>query len=392
MKKRMKAYKNVRKRATALVLLLIMTLLSVIPVAGAPEERYAQMDFEGELQVRPGTKSDLGNNWTVTIDVENMAEASLKTQDGNTYFRMVKDQPSEACYAFLAWEDKGKTLPDRYILQFDVKLDETVKASANYELLSSIKRTESGFKQQVLLRVVASNGSLILPGDVSGIGEAIRICELSSSEFINLAVLFDDAANCFSVYANEVLVVANIAYSTIGYTGLPKDVVTGFRFGQKAKLKTSLGFCLDNIRVYSAPTLVYHKTVDVIRYVGCQESKITDGVFDVRYIATVNSLEYSCAGYRVTVSYQDGEDTHTADYSTVGTAVYESVWSGYDSPQEVTADSYGGQWLVALPSLQLPADRDITVEISPYIELDGMRAYGQTVVCRYLYGVWQSVD
>jgi len=117
---------------------------------------------------------------------------------------------------------------------------------------------------------------------------------------------------------------------------------------------------------------------------GIQQSvESVDGKTDIRFAATVNSLNaFSKVGFRATIRI-DGKSvsidrTSESVYTTLNAVSVNGDLS------KITASSLSGQYLCALTLTGVPVSNDVTVEVTPYaIGTDGTEYVGKTrvVIC-----------
>ncbi len=102
-----------------------------------------------------------------------------------------------------------------------------------------------------------------------------------------------------------------------------------------------------------------------ISLVGVQTSTHT-GKFDVRFVSVLNidNIEdYNSVGYVVTIWKNDNQ--LAKDYEVAGTSVYSSIWA---AGELISAESLGGEYIVALAIKNFEDTSDYRIEISAFIE------------------------
>lgn len=121
-------------------------------------------------------------------------------------------------------------------------------------------------------------------------------------------------------------------------------------------------------------------------YRGCQESRTADGSFGVRFIATVDSLDYSAVGFTIDAVYEAG-DVSTKTYGRALTSVYTGLLATASDSSTVliNAEALGGSYLMAYAILGIPDTvGTASFTVTPWFEKNGTRTAGTayTVVYR----------
>ena len=107
-------------------------------------------------------------------------------------------------------------------------------------------------------------------------------------------------------------------------------------------------------------------------FCGAQVSKTqTDRKYEVRFVATINSLEYDRIGFEIEASYGEGEH-QTFEKSCQ--YVYTSIL-GYGKKYD--AVDFNGSYLMALHISGIPQDvGEVTYTVKTYTVMDGVKTYG----------------
>lgn len=127
-------------------------------------------------------------------------------------------------------------------------------------------------------------------------------------------------------------------------------------------------------------------------YKGVQESAIESGMFNVRFVATVDGLDYDEVGFEITANYNNGGSPATKDLSKSCSQVYNAL-TGNSEKGIVTynAGDLGGEYLMALTVTGIPADTGaITFNVKPYSMLGGIKTYGTAYDVVYTNGIFTS--
>lgn len=154
----------------------------------------------------------------------------------------------------------------------------------------------------------------------------------------------------------------------------------------------------DDFRIYnkvlSADELKAHLGVTGAVFHGVQSTAVSEtGTYGVRFIGSIDSLDYSRVGFRVTA--EDGEKVWDIPSSTVYDTLLGSTEDGIVS-YSAAALRGEGCYLFALTVRNIPArtdagnDRTITFTVTPYtVSSDGVRTEGRTYSVVFSAGVFQ---
>lgn len=115
---------------------------------------------------------------------------------------------------------------------------------------------------------------------------------------------------------------------------------------------------------YPLPRLVYDNFFKIeLKYI--QSSKINDGLYSVRLIAEISSLEYSDVGFCVEASYAENGKTVTKKVELTSQTAYRSINAvTEDGYQKVSAPN--GRYYVALAITDIPVSiGTVTYKVSP---------------------------
>ena len=263
---------------------------------------------------------------------------------------------------------------------------------------------ESGGPYEMMARVNGSDrtvGQSLVKGTVHDV-------------WLYMAFTFDfefDAKSC--VCSTNVSLDGSFAGDTFFSNTLTKSdlsdaVLDGIRKGAGDVVNVGIGsmlngdtvgltFEFDDIRFYDA-VLTADQMAQVAqdidnrlpRFVGVQETAVTDGTYAVRFIVGIDSVAYARAGFRITAEWGEGE---RQAYSHDCSAVYTSLLASEDgSVTKVTAEEKGSAYLMALSLTGIPAGYGrITFTVTPYaVDPDGAWHNGDCCVVVYENGQFVS--
>ena len=123
---------------------------------------------------------------------------------------------------------------------------------------------------------------------------------------------------------------------------------------------------------------------DRIGLVGCQETAVSNGMFDVRFVSLIDSLDYEYIGYDIVVKANGTEQSVQANCK----YVYDKIVGlGY----EKTAKELGGKYLFALGLKNFDiTDGEVIFEVTPYYVVGGEKTLLSTWAITYTDGVYGS--
>lgn len=128
-----------------------------------------------------------------------------------------------------------------------------------------------------------------------------------------------------------------------------------------------------------------------ISYEGVQCRASTNGFMDVRFIASLKSIEYANLGYEI-VRFDSA--FLPGSIKTESKTVYRSINAlGADGVQTTyTAEQFNGEYLAALTLTNVPTDRDVTFVIRPYVtdKVSGEPIYGTSFTVSFHNGTLQA--
>ena len=113
------------------------------------------------------------------------------------------------------------------------------------------------------------------------------------------------------------------------------------------------------------------------------QDKADDKGYSVRFVGTVDSLEFDCVGFLL--------DINGSDYSNTSSYVYTSIL-GKD--KTYTAAELGSNYIYTRTITGLPTTGTITFKVTPFIRVgdivDGVNYYGQEYTVTYVNGDLQK--
>ena len=113
-------------------------------------------------------------------------------------------------------------------------------------------------------------------------------------------------------------------------------------------------------------------------YLGYQTTKVEDGKFDVRLLASMKSMDYQTAGYTVYRLTDDFGDAFVEEFVLKSKQVYESVnqTNADGSTVARNASEFGAKYLSAITLTDMSINENATIVIRPWLMTDGVKTYG----------------
>ncbi len=168
----------------------------------------------------------------------------------------------------------------------------------------------------------------------------------------------------------------------LGHQGKNKgDAAVGYYYVNGVKQETDYDMRIWFDVVKASDTLFASLCTDDIIYRGVQASADIQNAekFNIRFAATIDSLDYQNVSFEVTAVVAGQENrTWTSKTRNVYTSLNAKSSDGKDL-KAVTAEELGGEYIVAMTIENVPADIAIQFVVKPYvIGLDGNKEYGET--------------
>ena len=266
---------------------------------------------------------------------------------------------------FIDWNlgDIGKTLKGQ-----DITLSMLVRPIGN--MASSFDIGAKGTKQAEI-SYNASTGVNTLKIIGASNGYALSNYRFTNIEFM---IHYDYAKMAYtsvSVYANGELV-GSTALAAVSEVKL-------FRLFDSWEWNSARGFEIDRATIVSGAKTTYRGETAVTEFIGYQTTAVKDGIFNLRLISVMTDEDiskYDCVGYNVVASFQNGGQTQTVVLpAELGRCnkVFTAVLATDEMAvaEKITAETLGGEYIMALNCVGLPADCDIQFTVSTYYKLTG---------------------
>ncbi len=124
-------------------------------------------------------------------------------------------------------------------------------------------------------------------------------------------------------------------------------------------------------------------------YVGCQETAVENGKYDVRLIATVDSTEHKTVGFKITVK---GTDLSITDRPYVSKTFYHTLTAkGENEIISYEPATHGGKYYITLTLRELTLDNGtVTIQVTPYWMDGSTIQYGASCTAVYENGIFVS--
>ena len=101
-----------------------------------------------------------------------------------------------------------------------------------------------------------------------------------------------------------------------------------------------------------------------VAFRGVQNTEVQDGSFNLRFIGTVDSLQYSALGYDLSCTWADGSKPE-AEFTT--DTVYKTVTATENGmTKQYTAEGFSAEYIWAVTVAGIPATGDMTFTVKPF--------------------------
>ncbi|MEE1115422.1 MAG: hypothetical protein UH851_01015, partial [Clostridia bacterium] len=139
-----------------------------------------------------------------------------------------------------------------------------------------------------------------------------------------------------------------------------------------------------NLEITAAPTPVAPTPVAPV-FEGVQDAKVGN-VLSVRFVGTVDSLNYSEVGFKITA--MDGDRSWTKGTNTV----YSSLIGNTDTGVEIYDETnLHGQYIYALTIQGVPTEGTVTFNVTAYGIVDGKEVTDTTFAVTYTNGLFDKI-
>ena len=324
------------------------------------------------------------DSWIIDID-EDTSKLPVSTTDGKTFVTEAFQSATEGkdCNRPAKITSKAKyDLSNGFVFSFDADLCRIYKNSWSAD--GGGNTTTISFGDEVTLEINGTGYSLIVDGTRHKFGITVgnpsNYAPTSSEQvaLVNANYKVKYADGKVSLYVNDSLITFSDGLSEIDVTGdLSASTVRIFR-----------GWCwsTDTTTFASLKNLDLEITVAPVPvapvYEGIQEGAV-DGVFSVRFVGTVDSLNYSEVGFKVTELEYDRSWTKGTN------VVYSKLIGNTDTGVvEYTEENLNGQYIYALTIQGVPTEGTVTFNVTTYGIVDGVEVEGTTYAVTYTDGAY----
>ncbi|MGM9683736.1 MAG: hypothetical protein ACI3XQ_09075, partial [Eubacteriales bacterium] len=133
------------------------------------------------------------------------------------------------------------------------------------------------------------------------------------------------------------------------------------------------GLCVDDIKLYdtvlTADEINSVTKIAPAQYVGFQKSAVTDGKYNVRFVSSVNALDFKGVGMEVN-AVCEAESYNKTFESTETKTVYNKLLGRTSDGTEilaVSASDFDAEYLFCLTVLGVPEGKEVSFDIVPYV-------------------------
>ena len=321
------------------------------------------------------------DSWIIADKTEDTSNPTVSTDDGKTFVTKVF-QDGNANSPAIITSKAQYDLSNGFVFSFDADLCRQYKNSWSAD--EGGNTTTISFGDAVTLEINGTGYSLIVDGTRHKFGITVgnpsNYAPTSSEQvaLVNANYKVKYADGKVSLYVNDSLITFSDGLSEIDVTGdLSASTVRIFR-GWCWSTDTTTFASLKNLdlEITAAPTPVAPV------YEGVQEGTVDD-VFSVRFVGTVDSLNYSEVGFKVTELEYDRSWTKGTN------VVYSKLIGNTDTGVvEYTEENLNGQYIYALTIQGVPTEGTVTFNVTAYGIVDGVKVVGKTYAVTYTDGAY----
>ena len=202
-----------------------------------------------------------------------------------------------------------------------------------------------------------------------------------------------DAVTSYDLYMNGKLIIdEGFMFNDFNQIALPA-------FKGTTAVAEDMKIMIDNIQIYTSDKPLSDAALGIThtgaQFAGVQDSGIgADGETNIRFIATVDSLNYRNVGFDIVAKYTENNIEKTKTEKLNSRYVFDSILAHTDAGIETySAADLGGNYLYALTLHDVPANiGDVVFEISTYsVAVDGNETVHSVTRIVYTNGMLTSI-
>ncbi len=150
------------------------------------------------------------------------------------------------------------------------------------------------------------------------------------------------------------------------------------------------GLCVDDIKLYNtvltSDEINTVTKISPVKVAGFQTTEPADGKFNIRFVSTVNGLDYRGVGMEVDVAC--AVDGYKRSFESTDTStVYEKLLGRTSDGSElraISASELDAKYMFCLTILGVPAGKEVSFDIRPFVILaDGTKEYGDAYIVTF---------
>ncbi len=319
------------------------------------------------------------DSWIIADKTEDTSNPTVSTDDGKTFVTKVFQDGNANSPAIITSKAKYD-LSNGFVFSFDADLCRIDKNSWSAD--EGGNTTTISFGDAVTLEINGTGYSLIVDGTRHKFGITVgnpdNYAPTSSEQVdrLNTKYIVEFKDGKVSLYVGALVDDTNttgLALSEIEVTGdLSAATIRIFR-GWCWSTDTTTFASLKNLNLDITAAPVYE---------GVQEGTF-DGVLSVRFVGTVDSLNYSKVGFEITAMDEDKSWTNGT------TTVYSSLIGNTDTGVKIYDETnLHGQYIYALTIKGVPTEGTVTFNVKTYGIVDGVKVVGKTYAVTYTDGAY----
>ena len=337
-------------------------------VATTPYEIYNENDTTltpsaGTTLVETDFENDVGLNDAFTtggVSSSATVDKGVMQETDNNYYAVTYKKAGTGTTNYNIYSTINAS--DSYVFSGDVRW-ETVNTSDYYGCYFA-----SGNSGEQALMLLSQNNGVHLKRNSDSYGSAVSDSVVATQGTAWYSFEYTRVGNTVSFKlwekGTQKPAVANATYTV--NPAAAKPYIT-FSFAKTVALESTVS--VDNLKITTLPT------------VDCVAAQTTGGLdannqYAVRFIATVNSLDYAKAGFEIVATPANGDALQFEDSTNT---VYNSIIASDELgiKAEYTAQELGGKYLIAIGIKEIPDGLgNVTFTVKPFCENSTGRIYG----------------
>ncbi|MGM9682266.1 MAG: hypothetical protein ACI3XQ_01580 [Eubacteriales bacterium] len=207
-------------------------------------------------------------------------------------------------------------------------------------------------------------------------GSSTVIKTLSADVYYTISIAHDVDGNKIRIYVDGDLTYTIDGFKDRNLADITPAEGTGYRLTMYNNCTANLYF--KSVKIYAGDVPDEYRPS---KFIGVQESVSQEGLYNIRFVASVDSLDYDSVGFSVVATYSTGIKTYDVNCR----YVYKEITyteHGYTSGYK--ASENGAEYLMALSIIGVPDNLKITFTVTPFV-VDSVKGNIQGDAVSFVY-------